>query len=193
METRGELVAAGRARYAWRIAATSLLHAVVLGLLAGTVAAVANHDDSPFGYLLAVLALFAFGGFSAALYYGIGWALGPGRVRYVLDGPLLIAYRGRYRVREVDARRFHEIGIGGEASWRSLLLPGLGTISTPFTSLPRLGCAALQPAKPGRLLNESVAFPPVLVWGPDGAARIHDALVAALRRHEVTTSVSLRS
>lgn len=187
MDRRGELVAAGRARHAWRPVGSFLLTGLVLGALFGVVATVAWWDDHrPYESFLAVLGLALVACLLGGAIWALAWALWPAPVRYFVDGTEIVVRRGPVPVRRVDASQLDEIHVAGSLTWRGLFFMSFALLD----GMPQVVCVR---RRPDRLTDASTELPHVLVWGRDGADAFHDALVDALRRNGVTTPVTRRS
>jgi len=187
MDQRGELIAAGRARHAWRAVGASLLTGLVLGAVFGVVATVAWWDEPrPYEGFLAVLGLALVSCLLAGAIWGLAWALWPAPVRYYVDGTDIVVRRGPVPVRRVDASQVDEIHVAGSLTWRVLFFTSVALLS----GMPQVVCVR---RRFDHLSDHSTELPHVLVWGRAGADAFHDALVDALRRNGVTTPVTRKS
>lgn len=180
------LVAQGRAGDTWRAIVITPIAGVVLGAAFGTVMVATRHGEFGFDALLAAVAAFTLCSLPFAAAVWIGWGLWYGCVRYVVEGPHILVYRGRRQVRKVDATTFDCIKVCGRVTWRDLVIP-FGTFWTFWTMPPNVECWRQRPDQLGGKVKE---LPHVMLWGAEAAQRFHDDLAAALSHNDVVTPVT---
>lgn len=180
------VVGSGDLHGAWRHFAAFPFLAGALGAVV-TIASWAGEEgswrDDLGGSLFVVFLFFALGSIASASIL-IPWLVLPARVTYVVDGTLLIAYRGKRRVEAADVRVAESVKVVGYMSTRRFYVT-LRPIYSPLSNLPQVVCTIRN----DRDQPLDVRFPRLLLWGWQEAAAFRARLESELSAAGIDKSV----